>query len=339
MRCLRYAGGAVNQELPYDLTIVTVCRNALHVLPRCIASIQPVYRTPLRVEHLVVDGASTDGSVPFLWCQCHAGRITRFISEPDAGIYHAMNKAIWLARGKVLVFINADDELCPEAVVSCCAPVLNGKAQYAVASALYVDGKRERELRPRCERSLWRQPYCHQAMYCRRDLLVRMGGFDADAFPIGADTDLMRRLYVARISCEVVPEVAARFHVGGASSAPATCRDVFELLLKFAADCRLEVSRKPLLIHTIIKHLRRYANKKMMLNPLEGVPQADAVRMADFVRTVIEPLSVTRRLMLHTQLRFQRWWYAGLAHYSKGRKQQAARLNREISTLFTNCIY
>lgn len=328
----------VTHQLPYDLTIVTVCRNALEVLPRCIASVQPIYRTPLKVEHLVVDGASTDGSVSYLWCQRHAGRITRFISEPDNGIYDAMNKAIGLARGKVLVFINADDEICPEAAISCCSPILNGEVQYVVASALCMDTDRQYELTPRMEDALWRQPYCHQAMYCSRSLLQKMGGFAAAEFPIGADTDLMRRLYAAQQPCVVVPQVAARFYTGGASSSPATSRDVYELMLKFADACRSEVKRSPLVVSKVVKHLRRYANKKMMTESTPELPAGEATRMVAFVERVTEPLSSMQRRMLQTILKLQCFWYAAKASCCRGRKLMATRLNQQISTLFANSL-
>lgn len=328
----------MNQELPYDLTVVTVCRNALPFLPRCIASVQPLYQSSLKVEHLIVDGASSDGSVSYLWCQHHAGRISRYISEPDAGIYHAMNKAIHLARGKVLVFINADDEICAGAVSACCDPLLKGDAQYSVASALCIDGEKQRVLHPRPEDTLWRQPYCHQTMYCRRDLLIRMGGFDADSFPIGADTDLMRRLYVERIPSAIVPVVAAHFYTGGASSSSATCHDVYRLMLKFTDACRNEILHEPRLVCKVVKHMRRYANKKLMHESHSRLSQSDISHLARFVRSVVSPLSPSQRFVLQCRLRLQVAWYAALGVCRTGRKRQSAHLNRQISGLFASCI-
>lgn len=328
----------MKQELPYDLTVISVCRNALRVLPRCIASVQPLYRSPLRVEHLVIDGASTDGTPEYLANAAHCGLVTRYVSEPDRGIYDAMNKGIYLSRGRVIVFINADDEILPAAVPTCCFPVLSGAVEYAVGSAWCIDGRRSRLLRPRMERALWRQPYCHQSMYCARELLLRFDGFAGEAYPIGADTDLMRRLYVARVPYEVVPVVSARFHTGGASSAPESYRDVYELMLKFAGACCAEVKQKPSLGPQIMKHLRRYANKRMQLLPGEDNYSAESVRLAAFVRQMVQGLNPVQRFALLQRLRLQRCWYAVLASCSSGRRRGYARLNRELCNLFADSI-
>lgn len=328
----------MKQELPYDLTVVTVCRNALGVLPRCIASVQPVYHSSLRVEHLLIDGASCDGTVEYLTNAVRCGLISRFVSEPDRGIYDAMNKGIYLAQGRVIVFLNADDELVAQAVKACCVPVLSGAVEYTVASAWCVDGRRSRLLRPIMERALWRQPYCHQSMYCSRDLLMRFDGFAGDSFPIGADTDLMRRLYVAKVPYEVVPVVAARFHAGGASSAPESSRDVYELMLKFAGACSAEVKRKPALGAQIMKHLRRYANKRMLLTPGEDIYSAESVRLAAFVQQMVQGLNPVQRFALLQRLRLQRCWYAALASCGSGKRRAYFRLNRELCNLFADHI-
>ncbi len=328
----------MKQELPYDLTVITVCRNALAHLPRCIASVQPLYHSPLRVEHLIIDGASTDGSVEYLEKAQHCGLITCYVSEPDNGIYDAMNKGIYLAQGRVIVFINADDEIVPGAVPECCAPILAGEASYTVASAWCIAGKRRRLLHPRMDSVLWRQPYCHQAMYCSRELLVCFDGFAGDSFPIGADTDLMRRLYVARVPYEIVPVVAAYFYTGGASSAPEASRDVYELMLKFAKACRTEVRRRPAMSGLVMKHLRRYANKRMLLNPQEDGFSMESERLASFVRQVVQGLSPLQRLVLLNRLRLQGLWYAFRSRCCTGRRREHTRLNRKICTLFADNI-
>lgn len=92
------------------LSIITVVRNGAATLEACFASVA-THRTP-GVEHLVIDGASTDGSVDLI--QRNADQLAYWCSEPDGGIYDAMNKGLRHARGSWILFLGADDELAAD---------------------------------------------------------------------------------------------------------------------------------------------------------------------------------------------------------------------------------
>lgn len=85
--------------------IITVCRNAAEVIGRTLASVDA--QTFGDYEHLIVDGASTDDTTRVVERMPNANR--RLVSEPDRGIYDAMNKGMSLTRGKYLIFLNAGD--------------------------------------------------------------------------------------------------------------------------------------------------------------------------------------------------------------------------------------
>jgi len=99
------------------MTIVTVCRNAAGVLGRALSSVESQMGSDgspfLDYEHLIIDGASTDGTVAIARAyaarQNKRGVTVTVISEPDEGIYDAMNKGLALARGEYIAFLNADD--------------------------------------------------------------------------------------------------------------------------------------------------------------------------------------------------------------------------------------
>lgn len=269
----------------FDLTVATVCRNARACLPRCIESVQPLYGINLRVEHLLVDGCSEDDTVAYLREQLAAGRITRFISEPDAGLYDAMNKAIRLAKGQIIVFINADDEICPEAVEACCEPILSGRAEYTAARALYVSDNTEKCMNPCMADVLWSQPYCHQSMYCSVEMLTRIGGFRGDMFRIAADTDLMRRLYALQIPYECVDAVASRFYDGGVSSSARVYREVYELTLHHVDLYCKELQRNPACLVDVLRHFCRSSSKAMVhLDSENAAPEVD--KMKEFLQKV-----------------------------------------------------
>ena len=87
------------------VTVITVCRNHAKGLEKTIQSVES--QTWQEKEYLVIDGASTDGTMEVI--RQHEGSITQWISEPDLGIYDAMNKGVRLAQGQWIIFMNAGD--------------------------------------------------------------------------------------------------------------------------------------------------------------------------------------------------------------------------------------
>ena len=88
-----------------NVTIITVCRNHARELERTIRSVES--QTWQEKEYLIIDGASTDETLEVI--QQHKDSITRWISEPDQGIYDAMNKGVKWAQGQWVIFMNAGD--------------------------------------------------------------------------------------------------------------------------------------------------------------------------------------------------------------------------------------
>ena len=103
------------------VSIITASYNNSKSLQRCIDSVRE--QIFLRIEHLIVDGASQDGTVKIL--KRNADKIAWWISEPDTGIYQAWNKALMHARGDWLLFLGADDQLSTSHAIKRAVPYLN----------------------------------------------------------------------------------------------------------------------------------------------------------------------------------------------------------------------
>ena len=162
------------------VTIITATYNAVSNLRRCIESVQ--LQSYGRIEHVVVDGGSCDGTVELL--KSYGGRIT-WISEPDDGIADAFNKGIQLSRGDYINFQGADDYLWDHEVV---ATVMEGVEP---ARDLLVCGRIKRvdqqgrvlwESSPRFKKRylLFRMALPHQALFTNRMFFQEYGYFDTD---------------------------------------------------------------------------------------------------------------------------------------------------------------
>jgi glycosyltransferase involved in cell wall biosynthesis len=152
------------------LTIITVVRNDSKSLLATLAGVSKYKGS--RTEYIVIDGNSSDDTLSVI--QSNLNVIDRYISEPDQGIYDAMNKGIALARGKYLLFLNAGDELLTdvEALIASVPdePVLiYGKANMYAPDGrlLYVKGKPLKNV----NQFLKGMPLCHQAILYRRDCM------------------------------------------------------------------------------------------------------------------------------------------------------------------------
>lgn len=182
----------------YSLTIVTVCFNAREDLRGTIDSVVTYKkRHSLKIEHLIVDGASTDGTPAMLEAMCREGAIEAYVSEPDGGIYDAMNKGIRLARGKVLMFLNAGDFLTGEGLRECVEPIEQGRYATAGAPVLHSSDPEQKPDYPVFEYIYLGAPVCHQGYFASTELYRRLGGYDAATYRCMADADFISRAYAA----------------------------------------------------------------------------------------------------------------------------------------------
>ena len=100
------------------ISVITVCYNVASTIEKTMLSV--LNQTYKNLEYIIIDGNSTDGTVDII--KKYAERLTFWISEPDKGIYDAMNKGIVKATGKFLIFMNAGDQFLNEKVLSKCLP-------------------------------------------------------------------------------------------------------------------------------------------------------------------------------------------------------------------------
>lgn len=178
------------------ITIVTPALNAAATLEQTLASVRD-QRYDGDVEHLVIDGGSTDGTVELLR---RAG--VRYVSEPDRGLAHALNKGIALARGDVIGELNADDVYAPGALAAVGAAFASHpEVDWVTGRCPIIDGEGREIRRPitRYKNALLRRYsltlyLTHNfvsapATFFRRDALLELGGFD-ERYRISVDYDL-----------------------------------------------------------------------------------------------------------------------------------------------------
>lgn len=193
------------------VTVVTVVLDGGAALERTLASIGS--QTLPGVEVVVVDGGSTDDTLDVI--ARHREEITRWISEPDEGIYDAMNKGIRLATGRWIHFLNVGDEFHDDDVLRSLVEVDDGAALiYGCHVAEYGYFRRTHRPAP-LERLRWGMIFSHQAMIVRTDLMKETG-FDT-SFTYSADYDFIYRLYRRGARFRFVDRRIARLAAGGVS--------------------------------------------------------------------------------------------------------------------------
>lgn len=209
------------------VSIVTASYNALPALEYTARSLFGQCNTDF--EWLVVDGASIDGTPAWLAATARSRPRLRWISEPDRGIYDALNKALAMVRGQWVLFLGAGDTLVDDRVLEECGTRLDGLADtvtlaYGGVMLTQVPGSTEGVL---CYvrwtgtggRWVGARPAmpCHQGIFHRRELFDTGFRFD-DRLPIAADAELVLRELLAGRGRDLDRMVACMVQ-GGASTA------------------------------------------------------------------------------------------------------------------------
>ena len=204
------------------ISVITVCFNSAETIADTLKSI--VIQTHGEIEQIVIDGGSSDSTLTLVRAQALPGAIV--ISEPDNGIYHAMNKGIALATGDVVGFINADDFYpTPEVLALVASAFESSGADCCYGDLCYVQQDnvaktvrywRSAPFAPGMFGRGWCPP--HPTFFVRREVYAGLGSFDL-SFKIGADIELMARyLEVGRISNHYIPKVLVHMRMGGTTN-------------------------------------------------------------------------------------------------------------------------
>lgn len=203
------------------VTVVTITYNLIHArrkdfFKQCIESVHN--QSYGNIEHIVIDGASTDGTLDIIKQYADRGWLTYF-SEKDDGIYEAMNKGIDKSNGLYINFLNSDDFFHhPDGMKLSVRYLLETKADYSFAKATLISnqGSYLGIYQPVIESFLFRMPFCHQTMLIKKDTMITLNKFDV-TYNSAADFDFVLRLCISGAKFVKVPLNFVSFRFGGVS--------------------------------------------------------------------------------------------------------------------------
>ena len=204
-----------------ELSIITATFNASETIVNCLES---VAAQSSNVEHIIIDGVSTDNTAQLV--EQYTSHPVKLVSQPDLGIYDAMNKGIAMATGEVVGILNADDFYSSNDVLAKVSEVFSDpKVDACYGDLKYVDehdvGKTIRYWKSgvyeqRKFYSGWMPP--HPTFFVRRSIYEKYGMFNLD-LGTAADYELMLRLLLKHsINAVYIPDVLVKMRTGGKSN-------------------------------------------------------------------------------------------------------------------------
>lgn len=197
------------------VSIITVCYNSEKTIRRTIESV--LFQTYENIEYIIVDGKSRDSTCAIIseYKGLFGARL-KFISEPDKGIYDAMNKGIRLSKGKLIGILNSDDFYEKDAVEKIVAAWDGGGKQILHGLMRQLRHGKEYGVVLTSADFLHEKMIQHPSCFVTRDVYRQIGLFNT-RYKYVADCEFMMRAYEAGVIFRPVYHVIANFDEGGAS--------------------------------------------------------------------------------------------------------------------------
>jgi glycosyltransferase involved in cell wall biosynthesis len=233
-----------------------VCFNSVATIEDTIKSVlSQCYKN---IEYIVVDGGSTDGTLEIL--AKYQSQIAKCISEPDNGIYDAMNKGIMRSTGDIIGILNSDDFYPDKSVIEKVVRIISEKnADSCYGDAIYV-----KKDHPNKIVRYWKSSHFsrnklkigwmpqHGTFFVRKSVYTKYGLL-RDDFPIAADYELILRfLYKHKIKTIYLPEILLKIRVGGISSPGIV--NTSKMFVENYRACKINGLKLPLLV-CVLKRL------------------------------------------------------------------------------------
>ena len=203
------------------VSIITITYNSADTVEATLRSVAA--QTYPDIEHILVDGLSTDGTQTLLQHYRADNANVQYISEPDCGIYDALNKGLRYATGDIIGILNSDDVLASPEVIADIVRLFQSDVhpQVVYGDLLYCRGDevvrywRSNVYSPQSLKYGWMPP--HPTFYCLREVYAQQGGYDK-RFRISADYDFMLRVFRSGYRTAYLPQVLVKMSVGGVSN-------------------------------------------------------------------------------------------------------------------------
>ncbi|MEG1580166.1 MAG: glycosyltransferase family 2 protein [Bacteroidaceae bacterium] len=205
------------------VSIVTATFNSVATLQDAMDSV--FSQDYPNIEYIIIDGESTDGTMELV--RSFGKKVNVVVSEPDKGLYDAMNKGIKLATGDIIGILNSDDFFTSNSVISQIVEAFeaNKKLDGVHGDLYYVDAQDTSKIIRYWHTSEYRSHAffkgwhpAHPTLYLRREVYEKFGVFDL-RFPLSADFELMLRFFeCCKIKTKHLNLVMIRMRIGGATS-------------------------------------------------------------------------------------------------------------------------
>lgn len=257
------------------VTVVTVCRNAQDCIKSTIESV--LEQKTNSYEYLIIDGASEDSTSDI--AKEYADKFKELgiryfvLSEPDSGIYNAMNKSLNFANGEWIIYLNAGDTFCGENSLNEFLGYDSSGKDVVYGDVLLLENKHYKKAYVGSIEELTdRSPICHQGVFVRTKLM-REYKFD-ESYHLAADYDFLLRLYKLGYTFEKTNLTVAVFLLGGESSKQSIrylkemCKSREKNHLKDSQSVRIKEMR--LKFYNIIRFLGRTVLRPIFYSEIRG---------------------------------------------------------------------
>lgn len=214
------------------VSIITSCYNRAATIRSAIESV--LAQDYKDIEFIVVDGSSTDGSLDII--REYADRISIIISEPDHGMYEAINKGIRVATGEIIGLLHSDDFFYDNGVIGRIVERMKRTyADFLYGDGLFVDPDNTNKVVRNWIGGgyrLWKVRHgwlpLHPTCYIRRNVMMRLGLYN-ESYKIAADSDLLvRYLLTGGLTVTYLNEYVVRMRMGGLSTDSAKRKKMWE---------------------------------------------------------------------------------------------------------------
>lgn len=208
----------MNENIRPKISIITVSYNAVITIEQAILSV--INQTYSNIEYIIIDGKSTDGTADII--KKYEKKISYWVSEPDEGIYDAMNKGIVKATGDYIYFLGADDELFKSNCIENIINIINLQENVDVFYGNIMMIDRRFGLQKCCGYEVSKKEILnghmipHQGMFTSRQLMKKFL-FDIK-YKIAADFDFMVRCMEKDVTMKYINQIIAYYDVNGSSS-------------------------------------------------------------------------------------------------------------------------